>query len=116
MPAADEEKKKIEAAQRVREHHRRANDLTKSGTYFTFVPTSSEATDKKLSDDPDHDGDVVDLDQGGHWAFKDNIKIDADYIKDLKEQVEKIRAENPGAGDEDDTNPATAEGGNCTVS
>jgi len=57
------------------------------------------------------------LDQGGHWAFKDNIQIDADYIKDLKAQVEKIRAENPGAGDEDDTNTAaTAEGGNCTVS
>jgi len=49
MAAADEEKKKIEAAQRVREHHRRANDLTKSGTYFTFVPSSSDGEKNYLT-------------------------------------------------------------------
>jgi len=46
-----------------------------------------------MSDNPDDDGDVVDLDQGGHWRFKNNLNIDGKFVRDLMEQAAKIRKE-----------------------
>jgi len=116
MYSADEEKKKIEKAQREREAHRRANDLTKTAAFFTFVTQS--AVDKKMSDNPDEDGDVVSLEQGGYWRFSNTtISIDDAYIEKIKEQAELVRKEL--GSDDSKQNGSTAQGGQggtCVVS
>jgi len=96
MFLADEEKKKIEADQRKRESVRRANNLTKQGTYFSFIPNEHHNDSNNLDPD-DLDGDVVDLDQKGHWEFKDNITINRNFIQNIQDEVAKKRAEAPPA-------------------
>jgi len=93
MPLADEEKKKIEAAQRLREATRRVNKTTTKGAYFSFIPAPDAESSLPEHIDPDLDSDVVDLDQRGHWEFKNDTVINANYVIDAEEKAAKIREE-----------------------
>jgi len=99
MVIADEEKKKIEQAQRKREAQRKAANATKKGTYFTFVPNEMY-NDGNSADDYDADVTSKDLDQKGHWDFNNNIAINDSYLQDIAIQVEKVRAERKKAAEE----------------
>jgi len=131
MNLADGEKKKVEQDQRRREAQRRATNTSKKGTYFTFNSTDPSKSETSFSEDPDEDGDVVNLDQGGHWAFLNNIVIDANYLKKIEEEVAKVRearsTETPPEPSPSDTDfdintipdgddPQDSNNGDCTIS
>jgi len=82
MAIADEEKKKIEADQRIRQRTRLSSGAWKDCRYFTFHGKEHE------------DGQVLNHEEeieNGHWEFKNNISIDQEYITAMFQEAEQIR-------------------------
>jgi len=86
MSTADEEKKKIEADQRVRQRTRLATGAWKDSQYFSFRETREK---------PHDEGEVLTQEEElekGTWEFKNNFAIDQEYITSMMQEAEQIRA------------------------
>jgi len=81
MAAADEEKKKIEADQRIRQKTRLATGTWKDAQHFIFH--SKKAEDEELTEEEEL--------ERGNWEFKQNISIDQEYITSMFKEAEQIR-------------------------
>jgi len=110
MPVADEEKKKIEADQRVRQAAKKAAGEMEKGNYFDFVQSSTPTlttdttttTTTTTTDESQHNEENPEEhhapaahDIGGVWLFKDNFSIDDDFVQKMKEyeKEENIKKE-----------------------
>jgi len=81
MAVADEEKKKIEADQRIRQRTRLETGAWKDAQYFHF---SNKNPEEGLTEEEEV--------QRGTWEFKDNFTIDQDYTSSITREAEEIRA------------------------
>jgi len=112
MVIADEEKKKIEADQRVRQRVRLATGAWKDSQYFHFHFQSSR-----------HDeGQVLTQEEeleSGHWEYKNNFSIDQEYITSMIQQAEQIRAirasEQAQEEDNDSDTPTEESNETCSI-
>jgi len=81
MTLADEEKKKIEADQRVRQKQRLSSGDWKDAQYFVFHPKEEEGlTEEEIL-------------ERGVWEFKNNFSIDQEYITAMIQEADQIRAD-----------------------
>jgi len=111
MTVADEEKKKIEAEQRIRQRTRLETGAWKDSQYFQF---SNKNPEVGLTEEEEV--------QRGTWEFKDNFSIDQDYTSSITREAEEIRAKieadralaEAEEEEEEDTEPEEQEGA-CSV-
>jgi len=80
MVVADEEKKKIEADQRIRNKTRLSNGSWKDAQYFLF---HSKKGEEELTEEEEL--------ERGVWEFKNNISVDLQYITSMQQEAEQIR-------------------------
>jgi len=82
MTAADEEKKKIEADQRIRQKTRLATGAWKDAQFFQFH--SKNNNEEVLTEEEEL--------ERGVWEFKNNFTIDQEYITSMIQEAEQLRA------------------------
>jgi len=83
MVVADEEKKKVEADQRMRQSIRRSEGTWKDAKYFIFKPKDSNTNHVEMEEE--------ELEKGT-WEFKNNFSIDKEYVESVLKEAEDIRA------------------------
>jgi len=91
MILADEEKKKIEQAQRIREALKKSEGNMNEGKYFYLPEKEVNGEKEKEEENSDSDGDTEEALPEGGWVFKDNISIDDEYLTELDIKVEESR-------------------------
>jgi len=114
MSTADEEKKKIEADQRVRQRTRLATGAWKDSQYFSFRETREK---------PHDEGEVLTQEEElekGTWEFKNNFAIDQEYITSMMQEAEQIRAKRedqapPEVDPDSESTPESESDGTCSV-
>jgi len=109
MAVADEEKKKIEADQRIRQRTRLATSAWKDAQYFLFQASRHEENQVLTQEE--------EL-ENGHWEFKNNFSIDQEYINSMLQEAEQIRIkkESEQAQDVDnDSDESPTEESTCSV-
>jgi len=82
MVVADDEKKKVEADQRLRQSIRRAEGTWKDAKYFVFQPKDNMANQLITEEE--------ELEKGT-WDFKNNFTIDKEYVESVNKEAEDIR-------------------------
>jgi len=83
MAGADEEKKKIEADQRMRQTIRRTEGTWKDAKHFIFRPKDNIAN-QVLTEEEEL--------EKGIWEFKNNFNVDREYVESALKEAEDIRA------------------------
>jgi len=112
LATADEQKKKIEADQRIRQRQRLDSGQWKDTQYFHFhekhPPPEKTEEDEEMDDSQKQEEEI----SRGIWEFKDNFSIDQEYITSMLQESEQIRskleaerAEHPQVVTDDTTTP-----------
>eukprot|EP01124_Arcella_intermedia_P001365 TRINITY_DN1073_c0_g1_i2.p1 TRINITY_DN1073_c0_g1~~TRINITY_DN1073_c0_g1_i2.p1 ORF type:complete len:434 (+),score=69.82 TRINITY_DN1073_c0_g1_i2:45-1346(+) len=95
LPTADEQKKKIEADQRVRQRQRLSSGAWRDAQYFQFdAKPATEPVVEPHEEDPtvdEHQKQEEEIARGV-WKFKNNFSIDQEYITAMLQEAEQIRS------------------------
>eukprot|EP01124_Arcella_intermedia_P001366 TRINITY_DN1073_c0_g1_i3.p1 TRINITY_DN1073_c0_g1~~TRINITY_DN1073_c0_g1_i3.p1 ORF type:complete len:431 (+),score=79.91 TRINITY_DN1073_c0_g1_i3:55-1347(+) len=110
LVTADEEKKKIEADQRIRQKQRLATGDWRDAQYFRFhskpaqqptTPTEPQEEEEEMDETAKHEAEIA----RGVWEFKDNFCIDQEYITSMLSEAEQIRSKKEAEKDNTPVEP-----------